>query len=75
MQRIQRLADQFGALLPAHGSLEAVPLSVDLLDELADGVASILSGECVGVEESTFAGKGLRCDFGSCSVLYRAGRL
>jgi hypothetical protein len=46
-----------------------------VLGDLIDGVAAILSGECVGREEKTFAGDGLRCDFGSCGVLYRADRL
>ena len=43
--------------------------------ESIEGVASILAGELVGVEESTFAGDGLRCDFGLCGVVYRAERL
>jgi len=75
LRRVQALADQFDALLPAHGDLKAIPLSTDVLDELVDGVASILTGERAGREEKTFAGDGLHCDFGSCGVLYRADRL
>ena len=75
LRRVQGMADLFDDLLPAHGSPETVPLSKEVLEDLVDGVAAILSGERVGVEESTFAGDGLRCDFGSCGVLYRADRL
>jgi len=73
--RVQARSDQFDALLPAHGSLDALPLSKALLDKLIAGIASILDRRCVGREEKTFAGDGLRCDFGSCSVLYRPDRL
>jgi glyoxylase-like metal-dependent hydrolase (beta-lactamase superfamily II) len=75
LKRIQGLASQFDVLLPAHGTPEGVPLSKQVLTDLIEGVASILSGECVGHEEKTFAGDGLRCDFGSCGVLYRADRV
>jgi glyoxylase-like metal-dependent hydrolase (beta-lactamase superfamily II) len=75
LKRIQGLAGPFDDLLPAHGTPEDVPLSKQVLEDLIDGVAAILSGECVGREEKTFAGDGLRCDFGSCGVLYRADRL
>ena len=75
LKRVQGYADQFDALWPAHGSLESLPLSKSVLDDLVDGIASILDGRCVGVTESTFAGDGLRCDFGSCSILYRPDRL
>jgi glyoxylase-like metal-dependent hydrolase (beta-lactamase superfamily II) len=75
LQRLQGFADAFDAILPAHGDLDALPLSKDILTELAAGIELILSGERVGVEEKTFAGDGLRCDFDSCSVLYRPDRL
>jgi glyoxylase-like metal-dependent hydrolase (beta-lactamase superfamily II) len=75
LQRIQSFGDQFDVILPAHGSLEALPLSKDVLDDLVQGIASILAGECVGREETTFAGDGLRCDLRSCSILYRPDRL
>jgi hydroxyacylglutathione hydrolase len=75
LRRVQGMADQFDDLLPAHGSPEGVPLSKQVLADLIDGVAGILSGERVGREESTFAGDGLRCDFGSCGVVYRGDRL
>jgi hydroxyacylglutathione hydrolase len=75
LERIRGLSDQFDDLLPGHGSPESVPLSKKVLEALIDGVAAVLSGERVGVEEKTFAGDGLRCDFGSCGVLYRGDRL
>jgi glyoxylase-like metal-dependent hydrolase (beta-lactamase superfamily II) len=75
LQRLQGLSDQFDALFPAHGALDALPLSKDVLDDLVNGIASILSGECVGREETTFAGDGLSCDFGSCGILYKPDRL
>jgi glyoxylase-like metal-dependent hydrolase (beta-lactamase superfamily II) len=75
LQRIQSFAGQFDVLLPAHGSLDALPLPKGVLDDLVNGIASILNGERVGREESTFAGDGLRCDFGTCGVLYRPDRL
>jgi glyoxylase-like metal-dependent hydrolase (beta-lactamase superfamily II) len=75
LRRIRGMADRFEAILPAHGTPEAVPLSKQVLADLIDGVASILSGESVGREVKTFAGDGLRCDFGSCGVLYRGDRL
>jgi hypothetical protein len=46
-----------------------------LLDDLIDGIGRILAGELVGQEEKTFVGDGLRCDFGSCGIVYRPGRL
>ena len=75
LQRLQGFADAFDAILPAHGNLDALPLSKDILAELVTGIELILSGERVGVDEKTFAGDGLRCDFGSYSILYRPDRL
>lgn len=75
LRRIQEFADRFDVLLPAHGDLEALPLSKEVLDDLVTGIASILNGERVGCEEKTFAGDGLRCDFGTCGILYRPDRL
>lgn len=75
LRRVQGMADRFDDLLPAHGSPEGVPLSKQVLEDLIDGVAEVVSGQRVGVETKTFAGDGLRCDFGSCGVVYRADRL
>ena len=75
LRRVRAMADHFDALYPAHGVPEGVPLPLGVLEDLIEGVAGILSGESIGVEESTFAGDGLRCNFGSCGVLYRADRL
>ena len=75
LQRLQTFADQFDHTMPAHGDLEALPLSRGVLDDLVIGVGAILAGELVGQEEKTFAGDGLRCDFDTCGILYRPDRL
>ncbi|MGD9100529.1 MAG: MBL fold metallo-hydrolase [Anaerolineae bacterium] len=75
LKRLQGLADQFDYVLPAHAELSELPLSKSLLDDLVNGIELILAGALVGEEEETFAGTGLNCDFGSCSVLYRPDRL
>lgn len=75
MKRVQGFAGAFDHILPAHGDLQALPLPKSVLDDLVVGIESILAGESVGQEEKTFAGDGLRCDFGSCSILYRPDRL
>jgi hydroxyacylglutathione hydrolase len=72
--RLQEL-QAFDSILPAHGELEALPLSRQVLDDLICGVDRILEGTLVGREERTFAGSGLRCDFGSCGIVYRADRV
>lgn len=75
LQRIQTFSDHFDALLPAHGSLDGLPQPKKILDDLVNGIQLILAGEITGETEETFAGNGLRCDFGSCSILYRPDRL
>jgi hydroxyacylglutathione hydrolase len=74
LRRLQAL-ETFDAILPAHGKLAALPLSRRVLEDLADGVDGILDGTLVGRDEKTFAGDGLRCDFGSCGIVYRADRI
>jgi len=75
LRRVQARSGQFDVLWPSHGGLDTLPLSKDVLDDLVAGIVSILEGGCVGRQESTFAGDGLRCDWGSCSILYRPDRL
>jgi hydroxyacylglutathione hydrolase len=75
LQRLQGFAGAFDYILPGHADLQALPLSKDLLDDLVIGIERILAGELVGQEEKTFAGDGLRCDFGSCGVVYCPDRL
>ncbi|MBN1976874.1 MAG: MBL fold metallo-hydrolase [Anaerolineae bacterium] len=75
LRRLQGSADAFDTILPGHADLQALPLSKTLLDDLIDGIGRILAGELVGREEKTFAGDGLRCDFGSCGIVYRPDRL
>jgi hypothetical protein len=50
-------------------------MSAEWLDDLVTGIGRILAGELVGREEKTFAGDGLRFDFGSCGIVYRPDRL
>jgi hydroxyacylglutathione hydrolase len=75
LQRLQGLADAFDTILPGHADLQALPLSKNLLGDLVAGIGRTLAGELVGREEKTFAGDGLRCDFGSCGIVYRPDRL
>jgi hypothetical protein len=75
LKRLQTFSDRFDTILPGHADLQSLPLSKTLLDDLIDGIGRILAGELVGQEEKTFVGDGLRCDFGSCGIVYRPGRL
>ena len=75
LQRLQGLTDVFDYILPGHVHPRALPLPKDLLDDLVAGIGRILTGELVGREEKTFAGDGLRCDFGWCGIVYRPDRL
>jgi hydroxyacylglutathione hydrolase len=75
LQRLQGLTHTFDHILPAHGDPETFPLSKDILEDLAQGVASILDGSVVGREEKNFAGKGLRCDWSLCGIVYQPDRL
>ena len=75
LRRVRDLSGAFDHILPAHGDLGALPLPGHTLDDLIAGIERILGGEVVGREEHTFAGDGLRCDFGLCSVIYRPDRL
>jgi glyoxylase-like metal-dependent hydrolase (beta-lactamase superfamily II) len=71
LRRLQGFSGAFDHVLPAHGDIQALPLPAAILDDLLAGVDSILAGECVGREATTFAGDGLQCDFGTCSILYK----
>ena len=75
LQRLEDFAGEFDYILPAHGGLDALPLSRKYIDELVTGIGKILEGRLVGQEEKTFAGDGLRVDFKSCGVVYRPDRL
>ena len=75
LRRLQGFAGEFDHILPAHGDPQALPLPKSTLDDLVSGIESILDGRLVGQEEKTFAGDGLRCDFGSCGIVYRPDRL
>jgi glyoxylase-like metal-dependent hydrolase (beta-lactamase superfamily II) len=75
LRRLQAMSGEFDCLWPAHGSLERVPLPQRLLEEVINGVGSILAGTATGKPEHTFAGDGLRRDFGTFSLVYRPDRL
>jgi len=75
LQRLQTFADAFDTILPGHADLQALPLSKGMLGDLVAGIERILAGELVGRKERTFVGDGLRCDFGSCGIVYRPDRL
>ncbi|MBN1814644.1 MAG: MBL fold metallo-hydrolase [Anaerolineae bacterium] len=75
LQRLQGFTDEFDYILPGHADLQTLPLPKAMLDDLVAGIGCILTGELVGREEKTFAGDGLRCDFGSCGIVYRPDRL
>jgi glyoxylase-like metal-dependent hydrolase (beta-lactamase superfamily II) len=75
LQRLQTFSDGFDFILPGHADLQALPLPKNLVDDLVAGIGRILAGEFVGREEKTFVGDGLRCDFGSCGIVYRPDRL
>jgi len=55
--------------------LATLPLPNKVIDELVEGIGQILEGKVHGREEKTFAGDGLRCDFGSSGVVYRSNNL
>jgi glyoxylase-like metal-dependent hydrolase (beta-lactamase superfamily II) len=75
LQRVQGFADQFDHIFPAHAELDQLPLPKSILDDLIKGIGKILAGELVGEPEETFAGNGLRCDFGTCGILYKPDRM
>jgi glyoxylase-like metal-dependent hydrolase (beta-lactamase superfamily II) len=75
LRHLQAMSGEFDGLWPAHGSLDRVPLPKRLLEEAIDGIGDILAGTVTGKPEHTFAGDGLRCDFGSCGLVYRPDRL
>ena len=73
--QLQRQRDTFSGLLPSHGDLSKLPLPTTTLDDLVTGIQRILHNEISGSEEHTFAGDGLRCDFGTCGIVYRSDRM
>ena len=75
LKRLQSFSGEFDCFFPAHAELSTLPWSNKVIDELVEGVGQILEGKVQGREEKTFAGDGLRCDFGSSGVVYRSDRL
>ena len=75
LKRLQGFEDRFDHILPAHADLQTLPQPKTIIDDLTAGIGRILKGEIAGREEKTFAGNGLRCDFGTCGIVYRPDRL
>jgi len=75
LKRLQSFTSEFNCFLPAHANLATLPLPNKVIDELVEGIGQILEGKVHGREEKTFAGDGLRCDFGSSGVVYRSNNL
>jgi glyoxylase-like metal-dependent hydrolase (beta-lactamase superfamily II) len=75
LQHIQGLSDRFDHIYPAHVELDKLPLPKSILDDLVDGIGKILTGELTGEPQETFAGNGLRGDFGTCGILYNPDRM
>ena len=75
LRQVQMQKDAFDGLLPSHGDLSRLPLPTTTLDDLVAGIQRILQNEIAGSEEHTFAGDGLRCDFETCGIVYRADRM
>lgn len=75
LKHVQGFVDQFDHIFPAHVALNQLPLPKSILDDLVIGIGKILAGELIGVPEETFAGNGLRCNFGTCGILYNPDRL
>ena len=74
LKHLREFADRFDVLLPAH---RTTPLDKRALDDLIVGCEDVLAGRIVGTPERTFAGDGLRRDFGPTGVglLYRPENL
>ena len=78
LRRLQDLAGEFDQMLPGHENPPyhgQAPVPKGILDDLADGVESVLAGRAVGQPESALVGDGLRRDFGTCGLIYRADNL
>jgi hydroxyacylglutathione hydrolase len=72
LRNVYTLRTKFEYLLPNHAES---PISVLVLKELISGAEDILTGRRTGTFYDTFAGDGLLCDFGSCSILYNPQNL
>jgi hydroxyacylglutathione hydrolase len=72
LYHLREWQDTFDHILWGH-NVELAPAS--LLPALIAAVEGILAGKFVGEPHQTFAGDGLRYDFGAGSLIYRADRL
>jgi hydroxyacylglutathione hydrolase len=75
LKHLHSFSSEFDCFLPAHADLNTLPWSKKIINELITGIEQILEGKVQGREEKTFAGDGLRCDFGSCGIVYRNDHL
>ena len=72
LEMLRAQAAAWDVLLPAHST---TPLAKTILDDLIVGIGEVVAGRLVGRVEHTIAGDGLRCDFGTCGVVYDPERL
>ena len=72
--RLQKRADEFDIMYPAHGELDLLGYPPSLIGDMVTGLGKILDGTLTGVPEQTHAGDGLRYDFGNWSLLYDPDR-
>lgn len=72
LKAVSLLRDRFDHILPGH---HTTPIRAEIVDELMQGVSSIVDGRLKGVPHTTFMGDGLICRFGKCSVVYNPAKL
>lgn len=72
LEKVWARRDAFDCMYSGHN---IKPFPVADLEGYIDGIGKILAGEIVGQPEHTFAGDGLRWNYQSLGVLYRADRL
>ena len=63
----------FDYLLTGHGECGLIPLENILI--FLNGIKGIIDGKICGIQEKTFAGDGLRCDWKGSSIVYDPGKL
>jgi hydroxyacylglutathione hydrolase len=73
--RLLERKGEFDIMYPAHGEIEPLGLPPSLIADMVNGVDQILDGSVEGVPEQTHAGDGLRCDFGTFSMIYNPEHL
>lgn len=72
LKNIDKYKDRFAMVLPGHGES---PIGYDVIEDLLEGVASVLGGRTVGEPQQTFFGEGLVCQFEKTSLIYKGDNL